>query len=341
MEKMNKLVCRAYNRFEQDSIKNTITKFSKETRLKNESNYYSLLPGDLKIFFPRLLKHGYHELTQEYFMEIEYYPYYNLSDILFFERSSGIFYINSIAKKIGNILSQFNKYKPPQTSISDVEKIYIEKTEIEQRKLVEGFQFFNELSKHDIIKINGKEYENFHVIWPKIKKDCIWILLHNVNYSVIHGDMCFSNILCGQRDDDLGFEQIIKFIDPRGEFGQHKIYGDIYYDLAKLHHSTNTGYELIINDKFSVNTDSFNEVNFVFDKSIEERKNKIHEAFTKYVYSNYMLHKIKLVEATIYIGMCARHYDSLERQKIMYSSGLKLLNEAYNEIINLPNDDYH
>ena len=47
---------------------------------------------------------------------------------------------------------------------------------------------------------------------------------------------------------------------------------------------------------------------------------------------NFDYQKIKLIEGCIFIGMCARHYDSLERQKAMFISGLKLLNEIYETI---------
>jgi hypothetical protein len=339
---MSNFVTRAYNRFEKNLTKNTLTKYSKEIRLKNESNYYAMLHGDLKVFFPRLIKHGFHEGTQEYFMEIEYYPYTNLSDVLFFKLNETMFDFDygSIARTLRDILSEFKKHKPITTSVTDLEKIYVEKTVTEQAKLVNGFEFFNEFSKHDIVKINGIDYENFHVIWPKVIEKCSYLLTSNHYYqsSTIHGDMCFSNILF-HPGSDFVFEPIIRFIDPRGEFGQHKVHGDLYYDLAKLHHSTNTGYELIIRDRFKVETPNTNEINFKFFEAEEKTKNKVHEVFSKELYSNYSREKIKLIEATIYVGMCARHYDSLNRQKVMYASGVKLLNEAYNEIINLPQDD--
>jgi hypothetical protein len=41
---------------------------------------------------------------------------------------------------------------------------------------------------------------------------------------------------------------------------------------------------------------------------------------------------IRLVQGLIFVGMCARHYDSTDRQMIMYLTGIKNLNEAVNSL---------
>lgn len=60
--------------------------------------------------------------------------------------------------------------------------------------------------------------------------------------SLIHGDFCFSNIFFDFRSD------AIKVIDPRGILpnGSISIFGDPRYDFAKLAHSAQSGYDLII-----------------------------------------------------------------------------------------------
>ena len=99
---------------------------------------------------------------------------------------------------------------------------------------------------------------------------------------------------------------MLRLIDPRGSFGQDGIYGDSIYDAAKLLHSIEGKYELIICDKYTINYNlKDGTVDFNFDQ-----------------------HKVKLIMSTIFIGMCARHYDSLERQIIMYATGIKSMTEA-------------
>ena len=42
--------------------------------------------------------------------------------------------------------------------------------------------------------------------------------------------------------------------------------------------------------------------------------------------------KIKLIEGLIFVGMCARHYDNLDRQKAMLMTGLNILNNVYENL---------
>ena len=51
-------------------------------------------------------------------------------------------------------------------------------------------------------------------------------------------------------------DRILKFVDPRGKFGNKDFYGNHYYDLAKLSHSVNGGYEYFIFDEFNLNIES-------------------------------------------------------------------------------------
>ena len=137
--------------------------------------------------------------------------------------------------------------------------------------------------------------------------------------TIIHGDMCFSNILYSY-DKDVS---IIKFIDPRGRFGQKGIYGDPLYDIAKLIHSYEGRYEYIINDEFNINYTS-NKITYNFNHPFS--KYKVSDIFNQV--KMFTDPAAKLVTGLIFIGMCSRHYDSLERQIIMYCTGLKMLNEA-------------
>ena len=42
--------------------------------------------------------------------------------------------------------------------------------------------------------------------------------------------------------------------------------------------------------------------------------------------------KCDIIEGTIFIGMCARHYDSPKRQIAMYLTGIKILNRIFERI---------
>jgi hypothetical protein len=101
------------------------------------------------------------------------------------------------------------------------------------------------------------------------------------------------------------------------------------YDYAKLLHSVEGGYELFINDSFSVEK----EYHGVYNAYLFSNKNK-DLAFDAYMqaFGDQNIDIIRLVEGLIFIGMCARHYDSKKRQMIMYLTGIKNLNEAVKQL---------
>ena len=180
------------------------------------------------------------------------------------------------------------------------------------------FEYFKSLDKHNEVVVNGKPLLNFSSVWPKALYLIESKLLDNKRLSAIHGDMCFSNILY---DPDFW---TLRLLDPRGSFGEKGFYGDPRYDVAKLRHSYHGGYEFIIQDKFTVDYQD-NSINFELDypKSV---KNTITNSFEQHArFSN---EDCKLIEGLIFIGMCSRHYDSLDRQVGMYATGLEILNEV-------------
>lgn len=319
---MANFATRSYNSFTFDYQKSIIKKISKETRLLDETNFYKNLTEELRIYFPRLVLSG-QDNDKNYFMELELYPYNNLGTYLVGERNLTDNQWINVCKHIKNILKEFQNFKNHEINLSlPMKQMYVEKTENEYQNLINNFELFSRLSNNKIIEINGKQCLNFEQVWPEILKKYEKILNENVVATIIHGDLCFSNIL-------LGFDQnentIIRLIDPRGKFGNVIVYGDPYYDLAKLRHSTNTGYECFIYDKFDVNYDT-NLKSFKINYT-NGIKNRVHEIFNEHIYSEYNMEKIKLIEGLIYIGMCARHFDNLKRQIGMFCSGIKILNE--------------
>jgi len=318
---MKKFITRAYNSFTFNYSNSTIKKFSKEERLVQETEYYKHLPKNLSIFYPRLVSSGFLKDTKQYFLELELYPYENLGKLLVEGKLTPKQW-KGIASQIQEILLEFHKTTLPGFFVKDMRAMYIEKTEAEYKKLAEGFKTFKKLTAQKTVIINGVEYLNFDSIWPKIKKKFGKKLLNSkLSPSIIHGDFCFSNILVGFLADN---KTILRFVDPRGKFGKFSVYGDPYYDLAKLMHSTDVGYEYIIYDQFKITQKNNNE--FIL-KYFNFNKMVVNRIFNDQLYSKYDVARIKLIQATIYVGMCARHYDSEKRQLAMYLSGIKLLNE--------------
>tara|TARA_Y100000992_G_scaffold255828_1_gene189125 strand:+ start:9775 stop:10737 length:963 start_codon:yes stop_codon:yes gene_type:complete len=319
-----KFTTRAYNSFElnQNNLSSIIKK-SKEERLLNEINYYKNLPKNLQIYFPRIVEKNT-SITKPYKLEVEYYGYSNLGQQMIYEN----FDKEEWGRIFDFLFTYIKNYKleKKRSTKSDIYRMLIEKTEVEYLKLINENRFFKKFSKINKFYFNNKELLNFHEIWEDIKKH-IFSLRFDKNFYYIHGDLCFSNILFSKnyQNDDV----ILKFVDPRGKFGNKDFYGNHYYDLAKLSHSVNGGYEYFIFDEFNLNIESEN----IDLKFSNDNKNKISKILmNKINLHGYDSNLVSLIEGIIYVGMCARHYDSIERQKAMFVTGVDLLNKVYEKL---------
>ena len=319
---MKQHITRAYNSFSINTSLGTITKTSKEERLKNEINYYraiSTTNNKCSVFFPRMLESF--ENVNGYGMELEYYAYDNLGDYMVYKEFDSKFW-SSVAQSLGAARKQFSQTNVLPSKPDIAAAMYVDKTEHYYQDLVRNFEKFTVMSQQQSLIIDGERCLNFESLWASIKHLIDVHLAPLGEVSIIHGDFCFSNILCGinQKTDTT----ILKFVDPRGNFGVDGVFGDPNYDAAKLVHSYQGGYEYIIYDQFDVEEDpSTNVYNIIFSN---DNKDKISEVFQQET-DLYSL-KSKLIEGLIYIGMCSRHYDSEKRQTAMYLNGIKILNRV-------------
>jgi choline kinase len=111
---------------------------------------------------------------------------------------------------------------------------------------------------------------------------------------IIHGDLVFSNVfLCNN--------QLIRFIDMRGKVGEvETIYGDIFYDFAKIYQSL-WGYDFILNDC---------EINETYLKDLRE----YFENWFTGNFSQERLEFLKTITASLLFSLIPLHTE-LEKQK--------------------------
>jgi len=333
-----KLVTRAYNSFEFDLHTNRITKKSSNSKLQLEYEYFQQIEkdcGHLSALFPKVIDYWTEDGCKTYHLMMEYYAYPNLGMAMIDDTQSSFISLDfwkSVAHKLYKLITEdFNGCEEGKTPYTNrySRDMYVNKTEREYNALKTNFEFFSNLCSEKELIINGKKCLNFEVIWNDIKEYIEKSLCRDIPFYVIHGDMCFSNILCGMSYNN---EPIFKFIDPRGSFGSlGGVYGDPLYDVAKLFHSFEGMYEFIINDKFSLTEITpLKEYLYSFDCDLLA-KHFLQGIFEKQ-FNDFDLTRVRLIEGLIFVGMCARHYDSLDRQKVMYMTGLSILNDIYKEI---------
>ena len=289
-----------------------VEKSSASDRLSDEVLYYDSIPFDVAHLFPR--KHGYHENNGKHHLMLEYYPYQNLGQYMISNES---FDWSDAFQNIKGALHLMEQHQESSENSQEyAAAMYISKTKNEYENL-KAVYHDSEMFSCEKLVINGKEYLNFETIWNRVEA-LIRKTLLSYNRTMIHGDMCFSNILYHPKVGS-------RFIDMRGSFGSRGIYGDSMYDYAKLLHSVEGGYEFFINDCFTVEKEKTG----VYNAYPFCNKNK-ENALSAYmsVFKDKNIDLIRLVEGLIFVGMCARHYDSADRQKIMYLTGITNLNEA-------------
>lgn len=99
--------------------------------------------------------------------------------------------------------------------------------------------------KDTIIEIVRKLDCDVTFITKLIQENIDYFTIHELEYGIIHGDLCFSNIIF----NFTSFQPV--FIDPRGYTSRQEgfsLYGPLNYDIYKLAHSFVLGYDFVIAD---------------------------------------------------------------------------------------------
>lgn len=187
---------------------------------------------------------------------------------------------------------------------------YITKTFDRINKIRDLVPFANE----KIITINGVNCKNifYH---KKEFVSRVEEILYDTKFTLIHGDCTFSNSLI---DNNLD----IMFIDPRGYFGDVLLYGDEYYDYAKLYYS------------IAGNYDQFNNKNFNLEILDSEVKLFIesngYEQLSEYYLSlipNCNRKKLDLLHAIIWLSLSTYAWEDYDSICGAFYNGLLYLNE--------------
>lgn len=136
---------------------------------------------------------------------------------------------------------------------------------------------------------------------------------------VLHGDLCFSNILFDTRSDQ------IKLIDPRGlnYKGEQRLYGDLRYDLAKLAHSVIGLYDYLIADAFSI--DDGLGLDFALQIHADDNVEVIGTHFLdQRMLDGITPRQILPITVLLFLSMLPLHSDTPQRQRAMLANALRL-----------------
>lgn len=229
------MISRSFNKLEVDPSLSYVRKSSVETeKLQKEINFYVTVPDPIKSLMPKLIDSA----SDFSWYEMEYIDGTPLGQEYIENSVPGSLWEN-IFTTIDTFLVgylQSNKV----SSLGYLNKILIEKAinraaEINDEEIKAIF--------FDGSTINGKSYPPLNSL---LESKSEVLTRTPLDVGLLHGDLCFSNILIKTETD------LIKFIDPRGGFDRPEIYGPIIYDIAKVAQSVIGGYEQLLYKKYSL-----------------------------------------------------------------------------------------
>lgn len=323
--KSKKNKARYFNSIDVDYERGILKKTSSEKdKFIHEIQWYLRIPNRISYLTPRIFSYSL-DYNAPY-IEMEYYSYETLHERYIYGNLNlfewKIIFLNLLDKL--KVMEQY-KLSVVKSQISKcLKKMYIDKTK-ERLKKLQLDKRFDIYFEKEIIKINGREYENLSKIITKIEFIFEKLNIEKIkNFNIIHGDYFFANILYDSNNN------IIRLIDPRGDFGGFGIYGDKRYDLAKLLHSVEGKYDLIVEDLFKI---SYKEAIINYEFLVNNNQLDAEKAFMETLLNEKCtIFEIKFIEATLFLSMIPLHSDNFNRQLLMMARGIELLGEVERNI---------
>lgn len=315
------LNCRYFNDIHVDTRRGIIRKTSKNTqKFINEIRWYLKLPVGLQYMAPRIFKYDLSYNNPS--IEMEFYGYPALNDMyLFGNHDIGVW--NQVFTAVEQIIEDMMAYRFNPEDESNLQtsmvNMYEGKTIARLEKFINDskFAFFNK----ETLFINGRECFGLKKALRTLPKLLVDSKVYQQNcFSIIHGDLCLSNILYDQRN------RLVRLIDPRGGFGTFDIYGDSRYDIAKLCHSLEGDYDFLLNGLFDLNWE--NEALFI-QVHLQSGHRTIKELFHRRVTEKWgrSYQQIKLIESLLFLSMVPLHADRPRSQQAFLARGLELFTE--------------
>lgn len=310
---------RTFNSIEIDENRGILKKQSRnKEKLIDEIQWYLKIPAKLQYLLPRIYEYSLERDAP--YVSMEYYGYTTLHEMFVFGDISIAQWRKYFEKILFAVLDmgRFTVKCDRASMRSSLETMYVTKT-VERLTALRGNPHFSAFFHQDVM-INGIRFPNLEHCMeslPKLLQSRL-IDFAREELCIIHGDLCFSNILV---EDRFGF---LRLIDPRGRFGEFDIFGDQRYELAKLMHSMDGCYDYIIEDLFSVQVDG----SYIILEMPQETS-AIYGEFKRIFRELLIDYKdLQLIESILFLSMIPLHSDSLSRQYAMLATGLRLLAEA-------------
>ncbi|MBI1196841.1 MAG: capsular biosynthesis protein [Phenylobacterium sp.] len=138
---------------------------------------------------------------------------------------------------------------------------------------------------------------------------------------VMHGDLCFSNLLYDSR------VRRVRALDPRGLVGERPgIYGDLRYDLAKLAHSAVGRYDQIIAGRYEA-TEHDGDFTLAFEEIAAQPWLEAALGETTIDGEPALSPTVRAAMTGLFLSMLPLHADRPDRQRAFVANALRLFRD--------------
>lgn len=274
----------------------TIVKRSSDiAKLRKEFTYYSLLPANVQMFFVQPFDFEEHDGYASYRMERLFLPdmaiqwVHGAIDRDEFDR---------LLQRIFHFIEVRPKRKVSRDTAGAVlDQMYWDKVKerVEALKVMPQYAQLEPLIHQAVGGIDNL-LERYRTAFAAARSRFALAEL-----AVGHGDLCFSNMLYSKST------QLLRFIDPRGALVEDDLYTDPYYDVAKLSHSIQGGYDFINSGRFSIEMGPDLSMHLQTDESDRHwARAAFHEMLGRHGFDPGL---VRLCEASLFISMLPLHID--------------------------------
>jgi hypothetical protein len=280
-----------------------------------EARWFDALPAPMRLHAPAFLGLREAEGKPSYALEYLYLP--TLSDLYVFGRLSPVAW-GRIFDAADEFLTGCAAQPAPDGTAEAVRGLYGDKA-------MERLDAYARASGVDLgspCRLDGKWLPSLERL-ARLAAEAVPAVDPQRHLKLVHGDFCFSNILYDAR------ASLVRVIDPRGldAAGQFSVFGDLRYDLGKLHHSVVGRYDHIIAGYYQLQR--MGPLDFTLELPNDPALQAIEAEFLGRRFAG-----LDLVDAgthaicvLLFLSMLPLHSDDPRRQQALLANALRLFLE--------------
>lgn len=281
-------------------------------KIRAEAHWLHAIPAPVQIHTARLLAHGVDDGKAFYETEYEYLP---VVSELFVHGLLGRASWMRIVSACEALLTACAADKGEGAADEALRTLCVDKTlsRLERHARETGFDVTRPLS------FEGRPTPSLASIAERLA--AVLDLRSGRRESVMHGDLCFSNLLYDSR------VRRVRALDPRGLVGARPgIYGDLRYDLAKLAHSIVGRYDQIIAGGF-VATERDGDFGLSFEAIAAQPWLEAGLGEMTVDGVGALSPTVRAAMTTLFLSMIPLHADRPHRQRAFIANALRLFLE--------------